>query len=87
MNDNIKKQTHDDLAAFSGRIDQPNDDYPGVVCFPCGKKHGRVEPGLCCVYPGVCGVCGQEARVTEPRDFGHLKESWRDGNGTKSDNA
>jgi hypothetical protein len=28
------------------------------------------------VHKGVCGVCGNEAMVTEPRDFGHLRKGW-----------
>jgi rRNA maturation protein Nop10 len=26
----------------------------------------------------TCDVCGKKAPVTEPRDFGHLKDGWQD---------
>jgi rRNA maturation protein Nop10 len=25
----------------------------------------------------TCGVCGEQAMVSEPRDFGHLKDGWQ----------
>lgn len=25
---------------------------------------------------GCCGVCGETKPVTEPRDFGHLRDGW-----------
>ena len=53
-------------------------DYPDVICLDCGTKHGRGPVRtLSTTYPGVCGICGREATVTEPRDFGHLKPEWR----------
>lgn len=53
-------------------------DYPAWVCLPCGNKWGRRVGGggVCTVHQGVCGVCGETRAVTEPRDFGHLKQGW-----------
>jgi hypothetical protein len=31
-------------------------------------------------HEGECGVCGLASMVTEPRDFGHLKDGWKHGN-------
>ncbi len=53
-------------------------EYPSWVCFDCGKKHGRRIAKEATWHPGECDVCGKEATVTEPRDFGHLNNSWRD---------
>lgn len=53
-------------------------DYPQWVCFECGHKYGNRKGGLCTVHYGICGICGNEKTVTEPRDFGHLKPDWRD---------
>jgi methionyl-tRNA synthetase len=49
-------------------------DYPQWICFDCGEKYGRRKAGTCTVHPDICDVCGEETMVTEPRDFGHLKE-------------
>lgn len=48
--------------------------YPVSICGSCGVKHGRREAGIATFYAGVCGVCGKSCVVTEPRDYGHLKE-------------
>ena len=54
--------------------------YPTWVCHQCGMKHGKAPTdGKWATYhEDVCGVCGATASCTEPRDYGHLKESWRD---------
>lgn len=53
--------------------------YPDWICIDCGEKHGKGPGNDCCtMHMGVCGVCGKDAAVTEPRDFGHLKEGWND---------
>lgn len=52
-------------------------EYPAWVCNACGIKHGRRMPTCATWHPDTCGVCGLEAVVTEPRDFGHLKDSWK----------
>ena len=50
--------------------------YPVWICVPCGNKHGNRSAGIATFHYGVCGICGKEAIVTEPRDFGHLKDGW-----------
>lgn len=50
-------------------------DYPAWICWDCGSNHGRVIQGHIATYHrGICGWCGQEADVTEPRDFGYPPE-------------
>lgn len=52
-------------------------DYPAWVCATCGKAHGRRDANRYATWhPDTCGVCGQQAMVTEPRDFGHLRPGW-----------
>jgi hypothetical protein len=48
--------------------------YPEWICSPCGRKHGRREAGIASWHEGVCGLCQAKTSVTEPRDFGHLKD-------------
>lgn len=50
--------------------------YPEWICSDCGDKHGRRKCGIATWHMSVCDVCGKEAFVTEPRDFGHLKDGW-----------
>ena len=55
--------------------------YPSWICHPCGMKHGKRKPregDTATYHTGTCGVCGQRKPVTEPRDFGHLKDTWKD---------
>lgn len=52
-------------------------DYPAWICGPCGDKHGRRECGVSTWHMDTCGVCGEQGMVTEPRDFGHLKDGWQ----------
>jgi hypothetical protein len=52
--------------------------YPEWVCYECGLKYGK-HVGLDRVvsyHLNQCGVCGKVCSVTEPRDFGHLKDGW-----------
>lgn len=51
-------------------------DYPVWVCYPCGDKHGFKKCGIATWHKDKCGVCCEVTAVTEPRDFGHLKNSW-----------
>lgn len=55
-----------------------HDYYPAWVCSSCGAKYGRRRCGTACWHVGVCGICGIETSVTEPRDFGHLQTGWRE---------
>jgi hypothetical protein len=51
--------------------------YPQWICMDCGLKHGKREPGLACWNVDKCDVCGEIKPCTEPRDFGHLKETFK----------
>lgn len=55
-----------------------HDYYPAFVCSLCGAKYGRRRCGPASWHVGTCGICGINASVTEPRDFGHLQAGWRD---------
>lgn len=50
--------------------------YPAWICSDCGEKWGRRECGVSTWHPDTCSLCGKETMVTEPRDYGHLKEGW-----------
>ena len=50
--------------------------YPTWVCSDCGEKHGRRTHKEATWHVNTCDLCGREAYVTEPRDFGHLKPGW-----------
>ena len=52
-------------------------DQPVWVCADCGTEHGNRQPQYATWHMGTCGVCGNHAAVTEPRDFGYLRPSWR----------
>lgn len=51
--------------------------YPAWVCARCGTDFGRKKCGIATWHHGTCGVCLKDASVTEPRDFGHLRDDWR----------
>lgn len=55
--------------------------YPVWTCRECGDAYGRGMPEdhVATWHTGICGVCGQEAAVTEPRDFRHFP-NWPDKN-------
>lgn len=53
-------------------------EYPAWICGDCGQAHGRRPAGICTFHVGTCDICDREEMVTEPRDYGHLKPSWRD---------
>lgn len=57
-----------------------NPNYPAWICRPCGIRWGKgVRAGRVSTWhPDRCGVCQQETAVTEPRDFGHLNQEWRE---------
>lgn len=54
------------------------DYYPAFVCSSCGAKYGRRRCGVATWHAGKCGICGIDADVTDPRDFGHLHSDWLD---------
>lgn len=61
-----------------GKVAPIADDQPAWVCRECGMKHGRrCIPGVSTYHMGVCGACTKTLMVTEPRDFGYLKEGWK----------
>lgn len=57
---------------------QRDSRYPSWVCSDCGERHGRREPSNATWHEGECDVCGYTNAVTQPRDFGHLKDGWQD---------
>jgi len=50
--------------------------YPDWICRPCGFAYGRFpkEDHVSTYHQGTCDVCGESASVTEPRDFGHMRQ-------------
>lgn len=52
-------------------------NYPDWICINCGNKYGRRQPAYATWHSNTCDICGQADLVTEPRDFGHLKDGWR----------
>lgn len=62
-------------------------NYPAWICQDCGMRWGNQVAGGRVVtwHPGRCGICQQETAVTEPRDFGHLNQEWREKNQKISD--
>ena len=51
--------------------------YPAAICRQCGEQYGNRRPTMITIYPGTCGVCGAVGYVTEPRDYGHLRDGWQ----------
>lgn len=43
-----------------------------TTCMDCGRKYGVYSVGCSSVRNGKCGVCDEETRVTETRDFGYF---------------
>jgi hypothetical protein len=62
----MKEKPH----SFSSIKEKP---YPSWTCVPCGLKHGGKAKLVSTFHYGKCDVCGKNAEVTEPRDFGHFK--------------
>jgi hypothetical protein len=60
------------------KIDQKQ---PRWICQPCGVTYGTRPKSCFCAtfHVGTCGVCGDKGvYVTEPRDFGFLREGWKE---------
>ena len=54
------------------RVCHSDENYPRWVCRECGVKASRNVNNILQVstyHTGICGVCGKEKDVTEPRDF------------------
>lgn len=43
-----------------------------TVCHDCGRQYGVYSVGCSSTWNGRCGVCEQDTRVTEARDYGYL---------------
>ncbi len=39
-------------------------------------RHGNKKCGVATWHENACDICGVTAAVTEPRDYGHLKDTW-----------
>ena len=52
---------------------------PAWLCLKCGNRYGRGMPigHISTWHLGQCGICKRHISVTEPRDFNHLKTSWK----------
>lgn len=75
----------DSPRAVNGEVFRRNFDaifrrkYPDWICKTCGCLHGNRPAGNpygATWHTNKCGICGEATEVTEPRDFGHLKEGW-----------
>jgi len=61
--------------------------YPDWICHECGVAYGGwykkgvyVGPGnhYATMHQGDCELCGAtNVAVTEPRDYGYLRASWK----------
>ena len=56
----------------------PMSIYPDWICNSCGSKHGKSPQGNhhATYHLDACDICGLHGAMTQPRDFGHLKEGW-----------
>lgn len=52
--------------------------YPAWICDGCGAALGRRIPTLCTMHVGECGICRATLPVTQPRDYGHLRQGWEE---------
>ena len=61
--------------------------YPTWICNDCGIRLGNwYQPGVvppkdhyATCHEGECDVCKtKKISVTEPRDYGHLIETWKE---------
>lgn len=51
--------------------------YPAWICRDCGQRYGRRACGVATFHEDPCDICGYVTMVTEPRDYGHLKDGWQ----------
>jgi hypothetical protein len=54
--------------------DMIDETYPKWICGTCGETYGTHAVGVATWHEGTCGICGRVTGVTEPRDYGHLRE-------------
>lgn len=50
--------------------------YPGWVCRDCALAHGGriLKNHVATFHTDTCDVCKKTKTVTEPRDYGHLRD-------------
>ena len=67
---------------FPWRHENGRKPYPNWICDECGRLHGKRPEGNphgATYHIDECGICGTGGvEVTEPRDFGHLREGWNE---------
>lgn len=52
--------------------------YPEWICYDCGEKYGRQSIGFHAKgRQGECEICGRSKTVTEPHNYGWLKDGWQ----------
>ena len=52
--------------------------YPEWICYDCGEKYGRQSIGFHAKgRNGECEICGISKTVTEPHNYGWLKNGWQ----------
>lgn len=51
-------------------------NYPAWICGSCGIRYGKRPCGKATWHLDTCQICGKYTVVTEPRDFGHLRDGW-----------
>lgn len=51
--------------------------YPAWICADCGDRYGKRACGIATWHEDVCGICGRTVAVTEARDYGGLRDDWR----------
>lgn len=49
------------------------------ICYDCAKKHGgeSIPYHVATFHTNICGMCGEERTVTEPRDYNWSKSRMR----------
>lgn len=76
MNSICTRNENKDICRYGNYCSFPycDEDYiePTWVCLQCAKnRNARMPEGHCATFHvGLCGICGNEVSVTEPRDFG-----------------
>jgi len=66
-------------ATSGGEKEDGMADYPAWICADCGERWGRRPAGNphgATWHMGTCDICDEAKAVTEPRDYGHLREGW-----------
>ena len=64
--------------------------YPELVCMEGGTRYGRTRENVnqhATCHEDQCGVCGNVASVTEPRDLVHLSDGWQEHKATNKESG